>query len=159
MTVVEFSDFECPFCKRFAESFDELPPAERRNVRTVFKQRPLAMHPWARHAALISICASLQGGDTFWRLERFLFANQATIRADNLDEKVETFGSQTSPSLDLARLRSCLISGSAERVLARDERLAELYHVDATPTVFINGTRKAGMAGLEKLRTLLDAAR
>jgi hypothetical protein len=89
----------------------ELPPAERRNVRTVFKQRPLAMHRWARHAALISICASLQGGDTFWRLERFLFANQATIRADNLDEKVETFGSQTGPSLDLAQLRSCLFAG------------------------------------------------
>jgi len=66
VTLVEFSDFQCPFCKRFADLLSRLPAKDRLRLRVVFKQRPLAMHQWARRAALASICASFESSGAFW---------------------------------------------------------------------------------------------
>jgi NhaA family Na+:H+ antiporter len=123
-------------------------------MRIVFKHRPLSIHPWARRAALAGICAGAQGDAAFWRIERFFFGSQSTITSDNLQAKVRGFASGGGVT-DADQMQTCLDSGYAEQMLARDEQLAELYHVDATPTVFINGVRKVGFASPEELRVAL----
>ena len=157
VTVVEFSDFQCPFCKRAADALADIPEGERDSIRVVFKQRPLSMHPWARRAALASICASFQGGDAFWALGKFLFANQDAITAETLDIRIREFASKDS-RLSIERLDGCLAARNAEDVLLRDEKLAEVYHVDAAPTIFINGVRKVGFNSPAALWSALRVA-
>jgi len=157
VTLVEFSDFRCPFCKRFADFLDQAPAGDSQGVRIVFKFRPLAMHAWARHAALAAICASLQSNQAFWQVERFLFANQGTITPANLEDKIAAFA-EGFERLDLGRMERCLAEGTAESILLRDEKLADLYHVNAVPTIFINGARSAGFGSAEELQAALRAA-
>ena len=156
VTLVEFSDFQCPFCKRVADLLSRLPAEDRERVNIVFKQRPLAMHQWARHAALASICASFESSDAFWGLEEFLFANQNAITAANLEDQISEFAKE-SGRLDFDRMSRCLAEGKAGEALLRDERLAELYHVDAVPTIFVNGARKSGFRSVEELQAALSA--
>ncbi len=157
VTLVVFWDFQCPFCKRFTEFVDRLPANDRQSVKIVFKQRPLAMHPWARRAALASVCASFESNKAFWSLEAFLFTNQSTITPINFEDKVAEFA-KTSGTLDLDRMHKCLGEESAENILLRDEKLGALYHVDSVPTVFVNGVRSAGFRSEEELQTVLHAA-
>jgi protein-disulfide isomerase len=115
------------------------------------------MHPWARPAALASICASFQSNEAFWAIERFLFANQNTITSETLETRIREFASN-DPWLDVAMLDGCLASKNAEEVLLRDEKLAQQYHVDAAPTIFINGVRRVGMNSPEELWSVLRMA-
>ena len=157
VTVVEFSDFQCPFCKRAADALASVPEGEREDIRVVFKQRPLAMHQWARRAALASICASFQGDDAFWDLERFFFANQDSITVESLESTTREFVSN-DPHISGKLLESCLAAKNAEVVLLRDEKLGEAYHVDAAPTIFVNGVRRVGFNTPEQLWSALRAA-
>lgn len=157
VTAVEFSDFECPFCKRAADALADLPEDIRQDVRVVFKQRPLSMHQWARRAALASICASLQSEDAFWAVEKLLFANQERIKTDTLDETIRGFAAGL-PRLNIGRLEACLAANEGAATLVRDERLAEAYHVDVTPTIFVNGVRKTGFNTPEALWSALRLA-
>ena len=115
------------------------------------------MHPWARRAALSSICASFQGNEAFWQLAKFLFNNQDAITIDNFDARLDSFARNGS-QLDPARLHVCLAQGAAEGILERDEKLAERYHIDAAPTVFIDGVRKVVFSSLEELQRVLHSA-
>jgi protein-disulfide isomerase len=82
VTIVEFSDFQCPYCKKLAETMNQLSPDERAKVRVVFHHLPLPMHAWARTAAEAAGCAQLQGPEVFWGMHDQLFANQ-----DKLDQE------------------------------------------------------------------------
>lgn len=155
--VVVFSDFQCPFCKRAADALAHIPEGDRENVRVVFKHRPLAMHLWARRAATAAICAGLQGDGAFWALERFLFDNQDTLTPGMLDARIRDFASSDS-RLSAKRLDSCIAAKNAEDVLLRDEKLANEYHVDAAPTIFINGVRRVGFNSPEALWEALRLA-
>lgn len=79
VTIVEFSDFECPFCRRFAETLGQLSPGEKKDLRVVFHHMPLSGHPWARAAAEGAACAQLQGADAFWSLHDQLFGHQTEL--------------------------------------------------------------------------------
>jgi protein-disulfide isomerase len=144
VTIVVFSDFQCPFCKRFADFYFALPETDARRVKLVFKHFPLSMHQWARPAAIASICAGAQGVEHFWGVHDFLFANQDKITVQNLDAQLATL---TSTGLDTQRLRSCVGSGAADEVLTRDAGLVEKYHINAAPTIFVNGVRMQGGFG------------
>jgi hypothetical protein len=83
VTVAVFSDFECPYCARFAEVVKQVVPSDSR-VRLVFRQFPLPMHPWARAAAEASACAQDQGSGYFWRFHNYLFEHQGELTPQNL---------------------------------------------------------------------------
>lgn len=157
VTLVVFSDFECPFCKRFQEMLVSVSAKDRQNVKVTFKHRPLAMHPWARQAALESICASYQSDEAFWLLHDFFFSNQSAFTPGNLGEKVAAFASAHG-EIDLDRIRACVGEADAGRTLLRDEQLAQAYHIEGVPTVFINGVRTVGVHSAEELVALLRAA-
>jgi len=115
------------------------------------------MHRWARRAALASICVSFQGDDAFWDFEKFLFANQDSITPETLDATLRDFASRDQ-RVSAERLDGCLAANEAETVLLRDEKLAEMYHVDAAPTIFVNGVRKVGFSNPEALWSTLRVA-
>ncbi|MGO4881070.1 MAG: DsbA family protein [Bryobacteraceae bacterium] len=157
VTLVEFSDFQCPFCKRAAKALHAMPDDLRGSVRIVFRHRPLSMHPRARRAALVSICASFQGDEAFWAVEGFLFDRQDSIKPETLEAAIRDFASGET-RLSVGRWEACLAANDAEEVLLRDERLADMYHIDAVPTVFVNGVRRAGFGTEEALWSALRVA-
>lgn len=154
VTVVVFSDFECPFCKRSAGIIKEVATTEGKNVRFVFRHLPLRMHRWARLAAEATACVQLQSEDAFWRIHDLVFENQQVFSAENVTSKVLEFA-QTTPGLDLAKLQTCLVSRASSSTVSEDVRFASAIDVAATPTFFINGTRAQGIKSADQLRSLI----
>jgi protein-disulfide isomerase len=157
VTIVEFSDFECPFCKRFASIFEQLPPDKKQKVQLIFKQMPLKMHPWAYRAAKISTCVGHQNEAAFWKTHDFFFANQENISAQNIDDQFFAF-STANKLADDKQLRVCLDSGEAEAELERDRVLAQQVGAQGTPTLFVNGNRIPGVRGPADLIKAIDDA-
>ena len=95
VTIVEFSDFECPYCRTFAEILNQVLLTEKDQVRVVFHHFPLSSHPWARIAAEGAACAQLQNSRAFWLLHDWLFQEQTKISPENIKDKLIEFASAT----------------------------------------------------------------
>jgi protein-disulfide isomerase len=157
VTIVEFSDFECPFCSKFAKILDEALSGEK-DVRVVFHHLPISMHPWARMAAEAAGCAQLQGNEAFWSLHDRIFENQAAITAENAKEKLSELAG-SSKGVGTGAFQKCLNAGMSVGLVLKDMNVAESYQVNATPTVFINGHRLKGVDSAAKLREMIAEAR
>jgi protein-disulfide isomerase len=153
VTIVEFSDFECPFCRQLA-GFIAQAKWSPSDVRVVFKQLPLSMHPWAGKAAISAACVGMQSEESFWRLHDFLFENQDAITSGNIDAKLRQYTSNDA-AINAAKLDACT-NQEGKTVIEKDGILAEQYQIEATPTVFINGARKAGFRTAEELSTAVE---
>lgn len=105
VTIAVFSDFQCPYCARFASMMKELAP--RDGVRLVFRHLPLSMHSWARPAAEAAACAQDQGAGYFWRLHDYLFEHQREITAGNLVPKLVEY-SKSFSAFDQRKFADCL---------------------------------------------------
>lgn len=151
VTVVEFVDFECPFCGRFAR--DTLPRLRREygdRVRYVSRHFPLASHPHARGAAVAAECAHAQG--RYWQFHRVLFSDQKSLDARGLARHAREAG------LDEGRFRSCTKSAAARRRVDKDEADGRGYGVSATPTFFVNGRPLNGALPFAAFKQRIDAA-
>jgi len=155
VTIVEFADFECVFCKRFHEWVQTL-TAERADFRLVFKHLPLQGHPWAHDAAAFAACAEMQSGDAFWRLHDFFYANQATLTAENLESLI-SLELMNPPAVDSSRLLNCVHSHHADVRIDKDIQLAHKFGIRATPTVFVNGVKGGDLLTIEQLRNAIRA--
>ncbi len=148
ITIVEFSDFECPFCSRLNPTLDEIKANYAGKVRLVFRQFPLAMHQNAQKAAEASLCAHDQG--QFWPMHDKLFADQRGLAVEQLKAKAAELG------LDSAQFAQCLDSGQhAERVRA-DLRAGASAGVSGTPAMFVNGRFISGAVPYEEIATVID---
>lgn len=156
VSIVVFSDFECPFCKNLEKELSSLPPAIQREIQVTFKQLPLSMHPWARSAAMATSCVHLQGNDAFWKLHDFLFDNQTRLNEHNFDAIVGQF--LVDSQLDPAAWRQCVQARELENVLNTDERLAIQIGVHSTPTIFINGLRRGPFSSSLELQFSIEQA-
>jgi protein-disulfide isomerase len=156
VTIVEFSDFQCPFCRRMASLLEALPDAEKGKVRIVYKLMPLPMHSWARMAATLAACAEQQGDATFWRVHDFFFSQQASLRPESIEAAFYEFLKNGSAGIDEQQIRTCAANGNADRIIARDLALAQLLHVRATPTLFVNGERAVGIRTAEDLVKVIE---
>lgn len=151
VTIVEYSDFECPFCGSFAATLDELAAAYPDDVRIVFQQFPLAMHPGAEPAARASIAAQAQG--RFWAMHDRLFAERHANGTDRLVEIAVELG------LDPDRFRADLeAEATAARVAAEQEK-GRRIGVRSTPNFFINGRLVEGALKPDALRELVERER
>jgi protein-disulfide isomerase len=157
VTIVEFADFECPYCRKLADVMKQVMPEENDNVRLVFYHIPLRMHPWARAAAEGAACAQLQNSDAFWSMYGQLFDNQAAITSDNIHQKMLEFAKRAK-SLDVGQFQSCLDNQMSLGLVLRDINLASDNKIDATPTLFINGKRVQGAVDANELKRLIDEA-
>jgi protein-disulfide isomerase len=142
ITMVEFSDFECPHCRELYENLKTLLP-EHPEIRLIFKNYPLTqIHPWAETAAIGARCAYIQNPDAFWKVSGLIFDNQDVISAENVWDKLNEFATQAA--LDQATFKSCLTSKEAKDAVDNNRREGESLSVTSTPTVFINGRPIAG---------------
>ena len=142
VTIVEFADFECPFCQHIAPELDALWEKRKDAVRFIFKFMPLSIHPHGEAAARAAIAALRQG--KFWEMHRQLFANGRSLEQSDLETYAKAIG------LDIGRFRADMQSPAAKALLDADRKLADDLGVKGTPTLFINGREydaKLQMAG------------
>ena len=150
VTVVVYSDFQCPFCKRGAQSTDELLAKFGRDVRVVFKHLPLPFHDRAPHAARAAIAA--QNQEKFWPMHDRLFASGAKLDDDALIEHARALG------LDVERFRRDLDDPTTTARLEADQAEARALGVQGTPTFFVNGEKLVGAQPLEAFTPLVQRA-
>ncbi len=142
VTVVEYSDFQCPSCRQLYQALREVVPRYPQ-VRFVFKDFPLAqIHPWAMTAAIAGRCAYQQNPDAFWKLHDSIFDNQGVISAENVWQKMMDFAGQAG--LDPGAFRTCMASPEANQAVLANMKEGKTLKVANTPTVFVNGRRIVG---------------
>lgn len=138
VTIVEFADFECPFCRDEAPVLSAVLAAYPADARLVFKYLPLrSIHRYAQAAAVAAACAAEQG--RFWELHDLLFTTA-------LDDATLVADAQQVQGLDLAAWQACRDATTAPAPIAADVALAARAHVNGTPTLFVNGARVEGGA-------------
>jgi protein-disulfide isomerase len=131
LRIVEFSDFECPYCSRAAKAVDAVKQRFGDQVQFSYRHFPLSFHPAARPAAELTQCALEQ--DKFWALHDEIFDNQATLSVDGLRGMAEKAG------LDMAKVDECLLSGRAAQQVDEDLAKAQAIGVRGTPAFYIDG--------------------
>ena len=155
VVVVEFSDFQCPFCQRATATLDELFDRYDGQVRFVYKDYPLPNHPDAFKAAEAGNCAHEQG--KFWEFHDKMFLSQDALDVPSLNEYAGELG------LDAAAFATCLDEDRYAERVRRDLQVGQQYGVSSTPTVFINGRQVLGAAPFETfdeiVREEIDSAR
>jgi protein-disulfide isomerase len=149
VTIVEFSDFQCPFCQRVAPTLKKLRETYGDKIRIVWKDFPLtSIHPQAFKAAEAAQCAREQG--KFWEYHDRLFANQQALQLDALKQYAAQLG------LDAAKFNACVdMATYAERVQAQMQVGANLG-VNSTPAVFVNGRLLSGAQPYETFAQVID---
>jgi len=150
VTIVEFSDFQCPFCARAAPVIDDVLKKYPKGVRFVYKQFPLPMHPMARPAAQASLAAQEQG--KFWEYHDVLIQNQPTLDSSKLADYAKQAG------LDVARFKRDLEQKKEEydRRIDADWALGQTSDVRGTPTLYIGG-KKVNARTVEGMSSMIDA--
>ena len=148
ITVVEFSDFECPYCSKAAAKVDAVLQAYPNDVRLVYKQYPLSTHPHARMAAEAALAAHAQ--NKFWPMHDKLFANSRRLSDATVLAAAKEIG------LDLTKFQNDLKSAKVKQIVEKDIADGDKAQVSGTPTVFINGKRYNGPLELVILKPILD---
>ena len=142
VTLVEFSDFECPVCRRLHDTLRDLLP-KYPQVRVVFKDFPLEqLHPWARTAALAGRCAYQQDPKAFWKVYDAIYDQQEVISPENAWSKMADFAANAGLNGDA--FKTCMASPEAAAAVDASRDNGQQLEVNSTPTVFVNGRRLIG---------------
>jgi protein-disulfide isomerase len=145
VTLVEYSDFECPVCRNLHAVLREMLP-KYPQVRLVFKDFPLdSIHPWARTAALAGRCAYQQNPAAFWKMYDAIYDGQEIISASNAYTKMTDFAGQAGLSTSV--FKSCLAGPEAAAAVDASRANGLQLEVNSTPTIFVNGRRLVGADG------------
>lgn len=154
VTLVEFSDLQCPHCKEAQPTLDRL-SNEDKKVRLVFQSFPLPGHDWAAKAAAYADCIAHSSNDAFWKFIESVYQSQSDITAANSDEKLNGLTDQAG--LKSAEVAACAANPETAARVEHSVALGKSLGVNSTPTIFING-RKLGVAPFEVLQKLVDFA-
>ncbi len=142
VTVVEYSDFECPVCRNLHDAMRGLLP-NYPQVRLIFKDYPLEqIHPWARTAALAGRCAYQQDVKAFWKMYDLIYDGQDLISAENAWSKMADFAGQAG--LNPEGFKACMASPEAGAAVDASRANGAQLEVNSTPTIFVNGRRIVG---------------
>jgi len=165
VVVVNFDDFECPFCSRMHQTlFPQILKEYGDRVTFIYKDYPLVeIHPWATHAAVDANCLATQNSDAYWDFADYIHANQREVsnektpvaRTETLDRLTMLQGQKHN--LDVVKLQSC-IKAQDETAVKASMKEAEGIGVEATPTLFINGQKIDGAVPIGDVRAALDQA-
>lgn len=165
VVVVNFDDFECPFCSHMhANLFPGLLKEYGDRVEFVYKDFPLAeMHPWAVHAAVDANCLAAQSNDAYWDFADYVHGNQQEINVEKslpaqfaaLDRITMSQGE--SHHLDQTRLQAC-VKAQDDSAIKASVHQGEALGVEATPTMFVNGQEIDGALPISQIRAVFDSA-
>jgi protein-disulfide isomerase len=150
VVLVEFTDFQCPFCAQAAETMRRLKQDYAGKIRVVLRQFPLPFHPDARPAARAALAAHDQG--RFWQYHDLLFANQSTLGSEAL------IGYAKQAGLSPDKFKAAAQGESTEERVEHDIELGRSVHVQGTPTMFLNKKRVADPIDYQKIAGAIDAA-
>lgn len=162
ITIVEFADFQCPYCQRGADSLKTV-LARNPDVRFAYLHFPLSNHPWARPAAIASVCAAEGDPAAFWTLHDRYFADQAEVTPENVLARGERY--LAGSGVDLARWRACAsdTTSTSYRAAADDvaqmEAMGTSLGVTGTPAFFVNGVMLSGAQSVAQFEEVLQQAR
>ena len=148
VTIVEFSDFQCPFCSRLTPTIAEVEKKYGDKVRVVFRQYPLPFHQNAQKAAEASLCALDQG--KFWEMHDAMFGNQSALGVDQLKAKAAELG------MNADKFNKCVDSGEKAAAIQADQKAGAAAGVNGTPALFVNGRFINGAVPLEQITTVVD---
>ena len=164
VTVVNYDDFQCPFCSRMHSTlFPALFQEYADKIKVIYKDYPLLeIHPWAMHAAIDANCLAEQNGPAYWDFADYVHANQKAIAGKNREEAFANLDKAATEQankykLDVSKAQACFAKqdDSAVRAsMAEGDKLG----VDSTPTLFINGERITGYVPEGEVRAILDRA-
>lgn len=150
ITIYEFSSFQCPFCKRGAETVRQVMSAYPGQVRLVYKSYPLPMHAYAEAANRAALAAGRQG--KFWEMYDLIYENQERLKEEGIFEELAE-----KAGVDLAQFRKDLEDPAIQAQVDREQAEGARLHVRGTPTFFINGTPLVGAQPLESFQRIIDA--
>jgi protein-disulfide isomerase len=161
VTIVNYDDFECPFCSRMHSAIQDVMKEYGDKVKLVYKDYPLVdIHPWAQRAAVDSDCLASMNGDAYWDFADYAHANQAAITgkedhrtvagmSDAVDKVTLDIGRKHNLNVD--QLQACIKNQAQSDTLKKSVAEANGLDVSATPTMFVNGERLEGAVGKEAL--------
>jgi protein-disulfide isomerase len=149
VTIVEFSDFQCPFCQRVGATLDQIQREYGDQVRIAFKHMPLSMHPNAPDAHAAAEAAHRQG--KFWEMHDRIFGNQQEMSPQKYADYAREIG------LDVERFDRDRASPDVKERIEADKRVADGLGVSGTPAFFVNGRFLSGAQPFESFKELIDA--
>jgi len=151
VTIVEFSEFQCPFCSRVLPTTKEVLDTYGDKVRIVWRNNPLSFHPNAGPAAAVAMEANAQGGSAkFWEVHDVLFANQKALGRAELEGYAEKAG------LDMAGVKKALDEGTHTKAIQADQALAAQVGARGTPYFFVNGRTLRGAQPIAAFKKIID---
>jgi len=149
ITLIEFSDFECPYWSLAVQQVRAIMAAYPKDIKLIYKQFPLSMHPNAPLAAAASLAANEQG--KFWQMHDIMFANYRKLSRDNIMTWAQQIG------LDMNRFKADLDSKKFQAVIKKDTADGEAAGLYGTPAFFINGKHYNGPLEMDQVKPILDA--
>jgi protein-disulfide isomerase len=165
VVIVNFDDFECPFCSRAHQTlFPELLKEYGDRVAFIYKDFPLSeIHPWAIHAAVDANCLAALNNDAYWDFADYIHSNQQVVNSEKgheaqfaaLDRITLTEGAKFN--VDTTKLQAC-VKAQKEDAVRASEKEGEALGVDGTPTMFVNGRLVNGARSAEEFRSVFDSA-
>ena len=152
VTIIEFSDFQCPYCKRSEATLSQVMTTYGNDVRLVWKNEPLPFHDRAEPAAELALEARAEKGDAgFWAAHDALFDSQPNLKDDDLDAVAKKAG------LDVAKVRAAIKTHKYKSQIDVDSDLGDDVQASGTPHFFINGRRLVGAQPFDKFKEIIDA--
>ncbi|MFZ4714601.1 MAG: DsbA family protein [Bacteriovoracaceae bacterium] len=152
VTIVEFSDFQCPFCAKGADLLNELKKKYAGKIQVVFKNFPLPFHNQARDAALAGLCANEQGNDKFWKMHDAMFADQAKLDVAALKETAKKLG------VEPTAFNKCMDEKKYAANVDQTYQEGQGVGVKSTPTFFVNGQIVMGAQPIDVFSEIIDEA-
>lgn len=155
VTIVEFSDLECPHCKEMQPLLEKL-MTEDKDVKLIFQNFPLPSHDWAKKAAGYADCIGRTNNDAFWKFIASVYNGQSDITAANADQKLTALADQAG--VKGSETATCAAKPETEARVEKSLNLGKSLDVSATPTLFINGRPIPGGPPYDVLKKLVDFA-
>lgn len=156
VTIIEFGDFECPYCARaFGDVETVVNTTYRGKVRLIFKNFPLNIHPWATQAAIAAECVRRQNPRAFWSFADDVYRDQGEITPQNLRQHMMGYVSKLG--LDATALDACISGASAEARVNQDRNDGNAIGVNSTPTFLVNGIELVGLPSDKTFAYVIDS--
>jgi protein-disulfide isomerase len=150
VTIVEWSDFQCPFCGRVEPTLKQILTTYKDDVRIVWRNEPLSFHPNAMPAAKAAMAAAKQGNDKFWKMHDLMFANQSALSEAKYEEWAKEIG------LNLPKWKADKESPEVMAAITKDSAYGTQMGADGTPSFFINGKFISGAMPFETFKPVID---